>query len=130
LFVSFFIVDRRMKVKKTMKLYTAIAALLAISSPSSAEEGTPPWDSLASALGSSSSLTEPTIDAFVSECAGEFLSDPTITEEIGGDPPPLHAAGREHLEYVGPAVQALHANTVVRVQGLFQSGLARARGLR
>jgi hypothetical protein len=38
-------------------------------------------------LGSSSSLTEPTIDAFVSECAGEFLSDPAITEEIGGDPP-------------------------------------------
>ena len=70
-----------------MKLYSAVIAL-AIST-ASAEcdwggalcdgEGTPPWDSLASALSSPSVLTVPTIDAFVSECAETFLTDPTMT---------------------------------------------------
>ena len=60
-----------------MKLYSAVIAL-AIST-ASAEEGTPPWASLSSALSSPSILTVPTIDAFVSECAETFLSDPTMT---------------------------------------------------
>ena len=83
-----------------MKLCTAIVIVALAMSMASAEDGTPPWDSLSSALSSPSILlTEPTVNAFVSECAETFLTDPTMT-----DPTP-------EGEYFGPPYALQEGNT-------------------
>ena len=85
-----------------MKLCTAIVIVALAMSMASAEDGTPPWDSLSSALSSPSILlTEPTSNAFVSECAETFLTDPTMTN------PTPEAEG----EYFGPPYALQEGNT-------------------